>query len=84
MKLKFVIHTYDGQPRSMVWDCKDKAEIDAHVEYLISDTTGNTERVTFSVYVPPHPKMPVIEQAGKDAIQLIEWYSPNACTREVA
>lgn len=75
MMLKFVINPYDGQARSMVWDCKDKAEIDAHVEYLMSDTTGNTKSVTFSVYVPHKPSMPAIVQAGADALKLLEWYS---------
>lgn len=55
-QIKFTIHPYVGMPRSAVWVCPDQAEVDRLVAFYMSDTTGNTEHVVYSVYVEPEVK----------------------------
>lgn len=55
-KIKFIIVPYIGMPRSAVYDCADQAQLDAFIDFYMSDTTGNTRKVTHSVYVPPQTK----------------------------
>lgn len=54
-KIKFTVVPYVGVHRSLVHDCADQAQCDSYIDYLMSDTTGNTRNVMHSVYVAPKP-----------------------------
>lgn len=55
MLVQFVVHPYTGTPCSAVYECADQAAIDKHIDFYMSDTTGNTKSVTHTVYVKPTP-----------------------------
>jgi hypothetical protein len=54
-KIKFTVVPYVGVHRSLVHDCADQAQCDSYIDFLMSDTTGNTRNVMHSVYVAPKP-----------------------------
>lgn len=55
-KIKFTIVPYVGMPRTAVYDCADQAQLDAYIDFYMSDTTGSTRKVIHSVYVVPQAK----------------------------
>lgn len=50
MLVQFTVHPHIGMPRTAVCPIKDKAELDAQVEFYLRDTTGNTDRVSYKEY----------------------------------
>lgn len=52
--IKFMVHPYHGEPRTAVYLCQGQDELDAKIDWYLSDTTGNTKRVTHSLYVKPN------------------------------
>jgi hypothetical protein len=52
-QILFTIYPYEGEPRTAVYNCPNQQDVDEHVEFYMSDTTGNTKNVVYSVYVKP-------------------------------
>lgn len=52
-QVKFTIHTYSGTARTAVYECGDQEHLDYHINFFMSDTTGQTKSVTHCVYTRP-------------------------------
>lgn len=53
-QVKFTIHTYSGTARTAVYECGDQEHLDYHINFFMSDTTGQTKSVTHCVYTRPN------------------------------